>query len=168
MAEAIYCRNGHFNGYMPDPNPSYDGEKVLHGWQVPLVEKELARRTFCSTCGLANVFECQHCEAAIESNEEYAPERPAYCGSCGKPFPWTETALTAAMEYTDELEELNSKDKAVLKATINDLTADTPATELAATRFKRILRKIGKPAGDVLTTIVANVLSEGAKKLMGM
>ncbi len=168
MAEAIYCRNGHFNGYMPDPNPCYDGEKVLHGWQVPQVEKELARLAFCPTCGLENVFECLHCEAAIESAEEHAPERPSYCSSCGKPFPWTETALTAAMEYTDELEELNTQDKAVLKATINDLTADTPRTELAVARFKKLIRKIGPAAGDLLMKIVVNVVTDGARKLIGI
>jgi hypothetical protein len=168
MAEAIYCRNGHFNGYMPDPNPSYDGEKALHGWQVPLVEKELARRAFCPTCGLANVFECQHCEAAIESDEERAPERPAYCSSCGKPFPWTETALAAAMEYTDELDELSTEDKAALKATLNDLTADTPRTELAATRFKKFVRKVAPAAGETLTKIMVNVFTEAAKKMMGI
>jgi hypothetical protein len=166
MAEAIYCRNGHFNGYMPDPNPSYDGEKVLYGWQVPRVEKTLARRAFCPICGLENVFECQHCEAAIDSDEEQAPERPAYCSSCGKPFPWTETALTAANEYTDQLEELSTEDKTVLKATFNDLTADTPRTELAATRFKKLVRKIGPAAGDVLTKIIVNVATEAAKRGM--
>lgn len=168
MAEAIYCRNGHFNGYMPNPNPSYDGEKVLHGWQVPLMENELARRAFCSTCGLANVFECPHCEAAIESDEEHAPERPAYCSSCGKPFPWTETALKAANEYADQLEELSAEDRAALRATFNDLTTDTPRTELAATRFKKFVRRIGPTAGDVLKNLVVNFATEAAKKLTGL
>jgi hypothetical protein len=167
MTEAIYCRNGHFNGYMPDPNPSYDGEKALHDWQVPQVEKELARLAFCPTCGLENVFECQHCEAAIESDEEQAPERPAFCSSCGKPFPWTETALTAAREYADEL-ELSAEDKASLKATFNDLSADTPRTELAATRFKKFVRKIGPTAGDVLKNIAVNFATEAAKRWMGL
>ncbi len=166
MAEAIYCRNGHFNGYLPDPNPSYDGEKVLHGWQVPLVEKELARRAFCSTCGLANVFECQHCEAAIESDEEQAPERPAYCSSCGKPFPWTETVLTAASDYTDELEELSSEDRASLKATFADLTVESPKTEIAASRFRRILRKLAPDAAETIRKTIVEIASETAVKLI--
>ena len=111
---------------------------------------------------------CQHCEAAIESDEEQAPGRPAYCSSCGKPFPWTETALTAAMEYTDELEELSTEDKAALKATFNDLTVDTPMTELAASRFKKFIREVGPAAGDVLIKIFVNVATEAAKKGMGI
>ncbi len=168
MAEAIFCRNGHFNGYVPDPNPSYGGEKVLHGWQIPQVEKELARLAFCPTCGFENVFDCPHCESAIESDEEQAPERPAYCSSCGKPFPWTETALTAAKEYTDQLEELSTQDKAALKETFNDLAADTPRTELAATHFKKFILKMGPTAGDVLKNIAVNFVTEAAKKWTGI
>jgi hypothetical protein len=93
--------------------------------------------------------------------------RPAYCGRCGKPYPWTETALAAAKEFADEL-DLNPEDKTKLKATFDDLTVDTPRTELAVHRFKNFIRTIGPAAGDVLTKIMINVATEAAKKGMGM
>ena len=51
---------------------------------------------------------------------------PNFCGQCGGAFPWTERALAAAREYTDDLEELSVEEKASLKGTFTDLTANTP------------------------------------------
>lgn len=93
--------------------------------------------------------------------------KPAYCGRCGKAYSWTQTALAAAKEYADEL-ELSDDDKAKLKAIFDDLTVDTPRTEMAAHRFKSVMRRIGPAAADVLTKIMVNVATEAAKKGMGM
>jgi hypothetical protein len=62
--------------------------------------------------------------------------------------------------------DLSSADKATLKATLDDLTVDTPRTELAAYHFKKFISKIGPTAGDVLTKIIVNVVTEAAKKAM--
>lgn len=97
-----------------------------------------------------------------------AGRRPAYCTKCGKPFPWTESAIQAAKEYTDELEKLSAEEKTALKETFADLTVDTPRTVLAAHRFKKLLGKIGPVAGDALTKIVVNVATEAAKKGIGI
>lgn len=48
------------------------------------------------------------------------------------------------------------------------MTVDNPRTELAARRFKRLMQKIGPVAGDVLTRIMVNVMTEAAKKGMGL
>lgn len=55
----------------------------------------------------------------------------------------------------------------MLKATIEDLTTDTPRTELAAHKFKKFLKKIGPVAGDILTKIIVNVATEAAKRGIG-
>ena len=47
---------------------------------------------------------------------------PNYCGECGSPFPWTATALTAAREYTDDLDQLTPEEKDALKSTFADLS----------------------------------------------
>lgn len=93
---------------------------------------------------------------------------PSYCGECGSPFPWTETALAAAREYTDDLDQLSQEEKTELKKALDDLTVDTPRTPLAASRFKKVLNKIGPKAGSVLQKIVENVLTEAAKKSLGL
>jgi hypothetical protein len=92
---------------------------------------------------------------------------PKYCGECGKPFPWTQAALSAAKEYTDTL-DLNTEDKETLKGAFDDLSSDTARTPLAANSFRRIVHKIGPAAGDILLKIMANVLTEVAKKSIGL
>jgi hypothetical protein len=131
------------------------------------------RKSFCEDCGAPTIDRCQTCHwpiAGVGPNSwmggrgPFKP--PNYCGECGSPFPWTEAALTAAKEYTDELDELTLEEKGALKTTFADLTTDTARTPLAASRFKTIIRKISPAAGSVLQKIIETVLSEAAKKSM--
>jgi hypothetical protein len=96
----------------------------------------------------------------------YGP--PKFCGECGKTFPWTEKALSAAKEYTDDLEQLSAEEKTTLKNTFNDLTSDTARTPVAANRFKKFLGKIGPLGGTVLLKIIETVASDTAKKYLGL
>ncbi len=106
--------------------------------------------------------ECEHCHASIELQMA----RPSFCDRCGKPFPWTESALSAAKEYADELEELSNEDKLVLKGTFDDLASDSPRTEIAASRFKRILRKLTPDAAEVIRKTIVEIASSTAVKLI--
>jgi hypothetical protein len=121
---------------------------------------------FCATCGASNISACQHCQASIEV--DYPGGTPGYCGGCGKPFPWTETALSAAKEYTDELDQLTPEEKTVLKATIDDLTRDTAKTPLAASRFKKFMSKVGPSAEGVFKKFLETAVTEATKKMMGL
>jgi hypothetical protein len=94
--------------------------------------------------------------------------KPGYCGGCGKPFPWTETALSAAKAYTDELDQLSPEEKTTLKETFDDLTIDTARTPLAANRFKKFMSKIGPSAAGAVGKIVEAVATEAAKKMLGL
>jgi hypothetical protein len=87
--------------------------------------------------------------------------------TAGKPFPWTESALFAGGEYTDNL-DLNPEEKDALKSTFEDLASDTPRTPLAASRFKLFVTKVGPEAGRVLQQIVVSVMTEAAKKAAGL
>ena len=91
---------------------------------------------------------------------------PKYCEECGVPFPWTEAALSAAKDYTDDLDQLNAEEKITLKATFDDLTSDTARTPVAANRFKKFMKKLGPAAADALTKIMVNVATEAAKNLL--
>jgi len=93
---------------------------------------------------------------------------PQYCGECGSPFPWTATAIAAAKEYTDDLEQLSLEEKISLKNTFADLTSDTARTPLAASRFKKFTNKIGPAASSILQKIIETVLTEAAKKSIGL
>lgn len=93
---------------------------------------------------------------------------PKYCGECGHQFPWTETTLAAAREYTDNLEQLTASEKIQLKETFDDLTRDTARTPVAAGRFKRLLDKVGPTAGCVLQKLMEAVATEAVKKFIGL
>jgi hypothetical protein len=162
MPNAIFCRNGHYVGLISQPSSSLTAQPRFARTPIGTSEKQ----AFCTKCGAESVDACVNCNAPILYRT--LGDRAAYCGKCGKPFPWTETALTAAKEYTDELQELNSDEKAILKATFDDLAVDSPRTDLAASRFKTFIRKIGPAAGDVLSKIMVNVATEAAKKGMGI
>jgi hypothetical protein len=164
MEAAVYCRNGHYVGLLNEVirGRSWHETKIL--LENPREPKQLPR--FCTKCGAENTSTCQHCQTSIA--KQYPGVIPAYCGGCGKPFPWTETALSAANEYTDELDELNTEEKLALKGTFDDLTSDTPRTALAAKRFSIFMGKIGPVAGSALKQIIVSVATEAAKKSMGL
>jgi hypothetical protein len=126
--------------------------------------QERSIQAFCTRCGARNITACEACQTPI--NHRFAGETHSYCAGCGKPFPWTETALTTAREYADELEELSNEDKTILKATFTDLTVDSPKTEIAASRFKSILRKLAPDAAETIRKTIVEIASETAVKLL--
>lgn len=91
---------------------------------------------------------------------------PSYCPKCGKPYPWTEQRIRAAKNLADEFNELDDDDRKKLKESIDDLVKDSPAAEVAGTRFKKILGKLGTESATMMKNIVVDVLSETAKKIL--
>ncbi len=91
---------------------------------------------------------------------------PIFCHDCGKPYPWTEAKLKAAREYSDELENLSPEERDLLKKSIDDIVRETPQTPVAATRFKKIVAKVGKVAAQQLRKLVVDIASETAKKII--
>jgi hypothetical protein len=121
-------------------------------------------QAFCKQCGAKNIVACESCQTPID--HRYAGEIHNYCAGCGKPFPWTETALATVSEYTDELDELSNEDKIILKGTFADLTVDSPKTEVAASRFKTILRKVAPDVAETIRKSIVEYLSETTSKLI--
>lgn len=68
------------------------------------------------------------------------------------------------MELVSENESLDEEDKNSLKETFQYLTVDTPRTQVAIPRFKRLVRKAGAGLGDALHAILVDVVSESVKK----
>ena len=161
---ATYCLKGHFVSAEDPPPRDWDQiqEAALREFDEDQGRKLPA---FCTDCGSENISTCNRCQKKIAFNNG---RRPQYCGWCGSPFPWTVGALSAAREYTDELDQLSSEDKTALKATFDELTTDTARTPLAATHFKRFMEKVGSPAAEILKKIVETVLTEAAKKTIGL
>ena len=91
--------------------------------------------------------------------------RPAYCTNCGKPFPWTQAAIQAAVDFSREV-ELSEMDRIELPQLIENLVRDTPGTTVAATRLKRAFEGAGTAAVAGFKTILTEVVSEAAKKIL--
>lgn len=128
---------------------------------------------FCMKCGEKTITKCVNCAAPIRGYYHvpgvFGPDprvAPAYCHNCGKPYPWTEAALMAARDLSDDLDELSNEDKGKLKGTLDDLVKDSPQTAVAAERFKRLLAKAGKSAPEAFRQILVDVVSETAKKII--
>lgn len=144
---ALICENGHVRSYMREVEP----------------QLEIRR---CPECGAAVLDQCPSCAAPLKGCDsrqqqvsyapiryEYVPDvrkpvRAAYCPHCGCAYPWTKAALDAAQELIGETEDLSCEEKEKLKASLPDLIADTPQTQVAVVRVKKWLGMAGKPIGD--------------------
>lgn len=130
---------------------------------------------FCADCGAATITECPSCGEPIRGMYS-APESysfgmdgvPSFCHACGAAFPWTKTRLEQAAELAGELEGLSDPEIAQLRESIPELSRDTPKTELATVRYKRIMAKAGGYAAGMLRDVVVSVATDAVKKHLGM
>jgi hypothetical protein len=154
---AQICLNGHVITQSADRSPE-------------LTEKH------CSKCGAETITLCQNCSARIRGfydipNVVSLVQRyilPRFCYECGNPYPWTQKKLKAAKELTVELDELSDKEKEVFKKSLDALVRDTPETEVSAIRIKKLLVKTGETGAVLFRNILVDILSETAKKSLGM
>ncbi|MCX6224778.1 MAG: DUF2321 domain-containing protein [Bacteroidia bacterium] len=126
---------------------------------------------FCATCGAATITNCPACNAPIRGSYwgggiGVTYVAPRFCINCGEPFPWTRSRIEAAGALAKELDSIDEEDRAVLKNSIDDLVRDAPSTQVAATRFKKIMAKAGSSAASMFRDLLTDVLSETAKKIL--
>jgi hypothetical protein len=57
-----------------------------------------------------------------------------------------------------------SSEREKLKQSLDDLYRDTPQTEVAALRFKKLMTKVGKESYSAMKEIIIGILSEAARK----
>ena len=109
-------------------------------------EKTQLLENFCSLCGARTITHCQSCSTPIRGHYsmdnvaifcEY--EVPSYCYNCGKPYPWTESALQAAAELLALDDNLTLDESQSLVDALPDLLTETPRTQLAVAKFKKFL-----------------------------
>lgn len=133
---------------------------------------------FCSKCGAATITKCPNCNAPIRGYYHvegvlslgHKYKVPSYCHNCGKPYPWTKTALESAKALIDEDENLNSEEKKQFFETLPDLIVEspTPKTQLATARFKKFISKVATYTADGVKSIIVNIASETIKKSLGL
>jgi hypothetical protein len=141
---------------------------IANAWSIKAPQHN---QKFCTKCGQRTVTACPGCEAPIRGHlhPSFSPDSSAssaYCHNCGKPYPWTERALKAARDLSDDLEELTADEREKLQATLDDLVKDSPQTTVAAGGFNRLLTKAGRPATEAFRQILVDAVSETAKKII--
>lgn len=128
---------------------------------------------FCDTCGARTIVSCPSCSTDIRGHYHVPGvigfggySAPAYCHSCGKPFPWTESSMAAAEELVEEMGELTSEERELLKRSLHELVRETPKTRVAETRFKRLMKKAGSDGYDAMRSVLTDVVSETVRKTL--
>jgi len=152
---AQICENGHLINSSSEQDPGNNKE-------------------YCDICGAKTISACKNCNKNIQGyyspddrmGTSYAPEVPAFCMYCGKPFPWTELRIKSAQELAMEMDGATPEERELLSKSIDDIVRDTPRTALAAIRFKKIAAKGGKIIAEGFRDILVDVLSETAKKII--
>jgi hypothetical protein len=91
----------------------------------------------------------------IVLDDRYDP--PNHCHNCGKAFPWAKAKLEAAKEHVLEVEGLEESEKLQLQNALSDLAAGGPRTELAVSRFKRLMKKAGQSVGSGLYKVAIDL-----------
>lgn len=127
---------------------------------------------FCAECGEKTVTTCENCKVPIRGLlwggslgiQRYKP--PAYCINCGSALPWTDRKIEAAIELSLDGGELQGEDVEQLKQSVQQIVRDTPQTQLAASRFKKLMLKVGVGTRDAVREILIEIASETAKRII--
>jgi hypothetical protein len=130
-------------------------------------------RRFCPECGEPTITACPSCNAPIPGHvyyegvfSAYTEKVPGFCGSCGKPYPWTRRKIENFRELTDELDELSAEDREKLNASLDELIRESPKAEVASLRFKKVATKLGKDSYELVQKVATDLLSETIRKAL--
>jgi hypothetical protein len=129
-------------------------------------------KDYCPDCGEPTITACPNCENPIQGVLEDSlslkqPEPPKFCKYCGQPFPWTEQAISAAMELAEEFDTLDDDDKKELKKNIDDVLKDTPRTDVAVMKLKKLFLKAGDEAPPMFKAALINIVTQAAMHKLG-
>jgi len=132
-----------------------------------------SKQPHCDKCGAETITECLNCGTAIRGlydtqtwgsgSRTYLP--PSYCYQCGKPFPWIEKRIRAAVELSKDA-GLSTEELSEFEKSLYDVTSDTPSTQVSASRIKKLLSKVSSETATGIREIIVDILSTTAKKMI--
>lgn len=133
--------------------------------------EEKIENEYCEKCGSEIINYCPNCQKEIRGKKYEADDNPRkfpyhlpkYCYNCGKPYPWTLSRIKSIEACILEDESISSNEKEELTTLIPDIITETPNTNSASIKFKKVLSKIGGVTKEMLTKIIIEVACEAAK-----
>ncbi len=154
---AQICKNGHLVNSKFDTSPNLSQQ-------------------YCPICGAQTITACPECGSPLHGEYEvdgivaigFQTNVDAYCYSCGKPYPWTKSALLSASAIIYEEENLSDELKQSMVDSLEDIITETPNTTLASVRMKRCIHSAGKFTADALRQFVIDFGCDLVKKTLGL
>lgn len=132
-----------------------------------------ANEVHCSQCGQKTITQCPECSTDIRGAmfvENPRGGRPsqcqsltvarAYCLNCGKPYPWTENKIVAAIQMFAEFGNLDDKEKETIEQDIKNIAEDAPQAELSAMRIRQLWEKYSPVAYNVIMEFASKTAAE--------
>lgn len=139
-------------------------------------KKNTSNIPYCTKCGQKTITTCPNCNAPLHGYYEIedililntSTKVESYCYNCGKPYPWTEKALTNARLVVLEESAIPKDQRDNLISSLPDIITETPGTTLAGTRMKKFLANAGDFTRDALKQFVIEFGCELAKSFSGI
>ena len=155
----------------------YDTAQIcLSGHVVNIAVKASPEHSakFCKVCGESTVTTCADCNTEIRGKHftkvvwdlSDRIALPRFCEACGNPYPWTQAKMKAAQDLVSVVDNLSEEERNELRNSVDDIIKDIPQTTIAATRFKKLIKKAGKGAAQGFKNILTDIISEAAKKMI--
>jgi len=138
------------------------------------------KKEFCKDCGAPTITACPSCGKEIQGTQievlqtswidarqggggKMVPGRPAdvpsYCERCGKPYPWTENKIMAAIQVFAEL-GIDENEEDTIDDDMHNIARDIPQAKPSAIRIKRICEKLGPLAYNVVMEFATKTTAE--------
>ncbi len=133
------------------------------------------RQDFCQECGKPTITACPSCSETIEGTQievvkslldarsgrsrrvpGHPVDVPNYCKKCGKPYPWEENKIVAAIQVLAEL----GADESTIDEDMHNIAKDIPQAKPSAIRIKRICDKYGSVAYNAVIDFASKTAAE--------
>lgn len=148
---AQICLNGHLITSNVELNPQF-------------------KKDFCNRCGEETICYCLNCKHPIKGNYHSSTVKgfldnlnyniPKFCDICGKSFPWFKNKLVCAYKYVEQLDCLNTEEKADLKYSITEFVKETPNVFNAKVILNECLSKVDDNIRNDLINLMRDILGE--------
>ncbi len=127
---------------------------------------------FCPDCGEPTITACQECKAPIKGDFAGVPTFskrpvPAFCDACGLAYPWQVSRAANAIELL-RLEGVEEAVVQEIEKNLPDVTRNTPRTQVAVLRIRKVLLQAGKPIYDVGVKVVGDIAAAAARSYLGV